>query len=217
MLPSTSPASPRPPEAKDAYGLAALDAFYRVHASIYDWTRPFLLLGRAEAVRGLCLRPGELVLDVGCGTGWSLPRLRATGARVVGIEPSTPMRARAERRLARLGLAGDLSLDLRPYGSHDGYRGQADAILFSYSLSMILPYDAVLERARRDLRPGGRIAVVDFVDAWGPVGLGLRTSHVHLGPARFEELSRLFRPRRAEIRSMGLWTWLQFTGERVED
>jgi hypothetical protein len=74
----------------------------------------------------------------------------------------------------------------------------------------------VLERARLDLRPGGRIGVVDFVDAWGPVALGLRRSHVRLGPARFEALTRLFRPRRAELHSTGLWTWVQFTGERVD-
>ena len=213
MRPSTSPASP--PEAGDPWALGALARFYGLHAAIYDWTRPWLLRGRAEAVRELALRPGDRVLDVGCGTGWSLPRLAATGARVVGIEPARPMRERALVRLESPGLSGCVELDPRPYGSHADYAGAIDAVLFSYSLSMIPPFERVLERAQADLRPGGRIAVVDFVDARGPVSLGLRRSHVQLGPARLEALCRLFRPRRAEVRSLGLWSYVLFTGERV--
>ena len=113
MPPSTSPASPRPSDETARFGLEALDGFYRLHASIYDWTRPFLLLGRASAVRALALRPAERVLDVGCGTGWSLPRLVARGAQVVGIEPSAPMRRQAAARLERLGLSGVVDLDSR--------------------------------------------------------------------------------------------------------
>jgi S-adenosylmethionine-diacylgycerolhomoserine-N-methlytransferase len=191
-----------------------LEGFYRFHASIYDWTRPLLLAGRGEAVRALSLRPGEYVLDVGCGTGWSLPRLFAHGARAVGIEPSGPMRRQAAARLERQGLSGVVDLDPRPYGSHAEYEGAADAVLFSYSLSIIPPFREVLERARVDLRPGGRIAVVDFLDARGPVGLGLRRSHVCLGPERLGALRRLFPRHHVSVRSVGLWTYFLFAGAR---
>ena len=155
MPPSTSHASPRPSEAAGRFGLDALDGFYRLHAPVYDWTRPLLLRGRREAVRQLAVRPGERVLDVGCGTGFNLPRLSARGARLVGIEPSPAMRQMAERRLERHGL-DSVDLDPRPYGSHAEYEASVDAILFSYSLSMIPPFEEVLERARLDLRGGGR-------------------------------------------------------------
>ena len=89
-------------------------------------------------------------------------------------------------------------------------------MLFSYSLSMIPPFEEVLERARLDLRPGGRIAVVDFVDARGPVGFGLRRSHVHLGPERLRALRRLFPRHHESIRTVGLWRYFLFTGERGE-
>ena len=211
MPPSTSPASLPPPEATAPF---ALDAFYRLHASIYDWTRPFLLFGRQDAVRALAPRPGERVLDVGCGTGWSLPRLQAAGARVIGIEPCAPMRRQAALRLERHRLDGVVELDPRPYGSHSEYEGTADAVLFSYSLSMIPRFPEVLERARRDLRPGGIIAVVDFLDARGPVASGLRRSHVHLGPDRLAALRRAFAPAREEVRSVGLWRFFVFGGVR---
>ncbi len=214
MPPSTSPASPRRSDETQRFGLDALDGFYRLHASIYDWTRPLLLFGRGAAVHALALRPGERVLDIGCGTGYSLPRLFARGARVVGIEPSAPMRHQAAARLERRGLSRAVDLDSRPYGSHADYEGGADAVLFSYSLSMIPPFEEVLARTRLDLRPGGRIAVVDFLDARGPVGLALGRSHVHLGPERLRALRRLFPRHHEAIRSAGLWTYFLFAGSR---
>jgi len=215
MAPSTSPASPPLSETADRFGLEALEGFYRFHAAIYDWSRPLLLQGREQAIAALELVPGCTALDVGCGTGFSLPRLAARGARVTGIEPCSAMRVRAAARLARLGLDGSVRLDPRPYGSHDDYEASADAILLSYSLSMIPPFAEVLERARLDLRPGGRLVVVDFLDAPGPVGFGLRRSHVHLGSERLDLLRRLFATHRVAKRSLGLWSYFVFSGVRA--
>ncbi len=58
---------------------------------------------------------GRTVLDVGCGTGFHLPRFAATAASVVGVEPHPALAAIARRRTGRLahvevheGLAQDL-------------------------------------------------------------------------------------------------------------
>jgi SAM-dependent methyltransferase len=60
--------------------------------------------GRIEsamaAVRGW---DGATVLDVGCGTGYHLPRWAATAEQVVGVEPHPPLAALARRRTRRLG------------------------------------------------------------------------------------------------------------------
>jgi SAM-dependent methyltransferase len=47
----------------------------------------------------LPLRPGERVADVGCGTGLFARLLLAHGVTVLGVEPSAPMRAEAQRDL----------------------------------------------------------------------------------------------------------------------
>ncbi len=46
---------------------------------------------------------GAVVLDVGCGSGFHLPRFAANAARVVGVEPHPPLVALARRRTAALG------------------------------------------------------------------------------------------------------------------
>jgi S-adenosylmethionine-diacylgycerolhomoserine-N-methlytransferase len=207
MAPSISPASP------DPHGLLPLERFYAFHARIYDFTRPFLLFGRGRLLERLEVGPGQLVLDVGCGTGHSFARLADAGAEVVGIEPSRPMRVRAQARIARLGLGRQVRLDPRPYGSHTEHEGRAARVLFSYSLTMMPAWERLLERAALDLAPGGRIGVVDFLDARGPLRAGLLRSHVELGPERLAGLSRRFPAHRLEFRWSGLWRHFLFVGQ----
>jgi len=197
-----------------ALGLDTLAGFYRWHARIYDLTRPFILFGRGQAVAGLDPRPGQLVLDVGCGTGHNFGALSARGSRLVGIESAPAMRRRAQARALRLPTDAPVVIDGRPYGTHADYEGVADRILFSYSLSMIPPFAAILDRAWRDLRLGGRIAVVDFLDARPPVSGALERSHVFLGGARLDRLRALFPDHRVAVRSALLWRFFVFQGQR---
>lgn len=212
--------APREPDARQAVAVNA--AFHDHECAYYD--RRFAIShdrgaarrARAEVERLLRrrLRDGEVVLDVGCGTGWGLPRLARSGATIVGIELSSAMRARAAARIARGRCRGPVSLDPRPYGSHDEYADRADHVVFSYSLSMIPPFAAVVARARADLRPGGTIAAVDFLDATsGAIRAWLRASHVHLGPERLALLERTFPAHRVAVRSAGPWSYYLFWGD----
>ena len=72
----------------------------------------FVTLGREQAFRQRIadlarLQPGEIVLDVGCGTGTlamvARQRVGEIG-RVAGIDPSPQMIARASRKAVRRGL-----------------------------------------------------------------------------------------------------------------
>jgi S-adenosylmethionine-diacylgycerolhomoserine-N-methlytransferase len=117
------------------------------------------------------------------------------------------MRARARVRAPRV------RLDARPYGTHDDFRDAAERVLFSYSLSMIPPFQDVIGRVRRDLRAGGRLVVVDFLDARAPFHAWLTRSHVFLGPERLDALRAAFPSHRVRLRSALGWRFFQFVAE----
>ena len=57
------------------------------------------------AIRDVADWAGRDVLDVGCGSGFHLPRFAATARSVTGVEPHAPLVSLARRRTARLGSA----------------------------------------------------------------------------------------------------------------
>jgi S-adenosylmethionine-diacylgycerolhomoserine-N-methlytransferase len=152
--------------------------FYRRQARIYDLTRWTFLFGRTEAIRALALRPEHRVLEVGCGTGLNFHRiadlLDPSRGRLTGIDSSPEMLRRARERVRREGWR---HVDLLEVETEiPGETASFDAVLFSYSLSMMARPDRVLETAHRLLRPGGRLVVLDFGSfrGWGPIGMLLR-------------------------------------------
>lgn len=146
---------------------------YRAWAPVYDLlfqrlARP----GRVAAARALAVRPGETVLVVGVGTGQDLDLLPA-GARVVGVDLSQPMLARADARArARTGEVGLLVGDA---GHMPVATGMFDAAILGLVLSVVPDPVAALRETMRALRPGGRAVVFDkFAPDTGPLGLGRR-------------------------------------------
>src|SRR5208282_4130800 len=77
---------------------------YRLFSGSYDFVfGPVFHPGRKEAVRVANDSPGQRILEVGVGTGLSLPHFRAD-AEVTGIDVSAAMLAKARRRVARRSL-----------------------------------------------------------------------------------------------------------------
>ena len=85
---------------------ARASSLYRRIAGSYDLTTAWLEPYRHRAVSHLRLQPGDVVLDVGCGTGLSFEPIQAaigpTG-RLVGIEPCPDMLAAARARVEAAG------------------------------------------------------------------------------------------------------------------
>lgn len=141
-------------------------SFYARHAAAYDEDTEFADSERARAVELLFLSPGQVVLDVGCGTGLSFAPLRAAvgeSGRVVGIEQSVDMLEQAQTRINRSGWDNvDLVL-----GSVEDVEIPriADAALFCFTHD-VLRTPAAIENVVSHLRPGGRVAAVGPM--WAP-------------------------------------------------
>lgn len=109
----------------------------------------------AEALLALApVGPAEDVLDVGCGTGALLARVRTlTSGRVAGVDPSAGM-IDAARRDAPPGVSLDrLAAEDLPY------EAEFDLVLSNSALQWFRDVPRALARIRRALRAGGRAAI----------------------------------------------------------
>jgi len=176
-----------------------MDRIYRHQRYIYDATRKYYLFGRDRLIRKLALKPGARAIEVGCGTSRNLIKIAQAyrGTTLFGLDASAEMLETSAKAVARAGLSGRIKLvqayaeDLTP--GLFGEEAPFDAIVFSYSLSMIPDWRRALAAAHAALAPGGAVHVVDFGDlkGLGPVGEGLLRSWLglfHVAPR--EELLR---------------------------
>jgi 2-polyprenyl-6-hydroxyphenyl methylase/3-demethylubiquinone-9 3-methyltransferase len=111
----------------------------------WERRRAFLL---AEA------RPGERVLDLGCGAGRFVAALRDAGADPVGVEIAEAALERARRTAP----GADLRL-IEPDGSLPLEHAGVDLVWCSEVLEHVADTEHTLLEARRVLRPGGRILI----------------------------------------------------------
>lgn len=152
----------------NAAGMVLMNRIYRHQRFIYDATRKYYLLGRDRLIADLGARDGARVLEIGCGTGRNLILAARTypGALCFGIDLSTEMLATAARAISRAGLASRISVAQGDATEFDPVAlfgtGQFERIFISYSLSMIPPWQSVIDKAVSHLAPGGELRIIDF-------------------------------------------------------
>ena len=163
----TSAAAGGPAPTNDHASL--MNRTYRLTRHVYDASRRYFLLGRDLAIRDLDLKPGETLVELGCGTARNLIQIhkRYPEAKLYGVEISREMLATADNKLNSPRLRDAIKLHLGPAEKLDpadfGLES-FDRVLFSYSLSMMPTWDQALDAALEHLTPEGRVHIVDFWD-----------------------------------------------------
>jgi S-adenosylmethionine-diacylgycerolhomoserine-N-methlytransferase len=147
-----------------------MDNVYRHQRYVYDLTRKYYLFGRDRLIRELALKPGERVVEVGCGTARNLIAIarRYPETQLFGLDASQEMLKTATEAVRRAGLEGRIKLAygyaeaLTPvmFGETEGFH----RAVFSYSLSMIPQWEQALKAASKVLNTDGLIHIVDFGD-----------------------------------------------------
>ncbi len=143
------------------------------YAPFYDWENA-RTLGRRDLPfwRRLATARGGRVLELGCGTGRVLVPLARAGVRIVGVDRSAAMLARARRRLRRLSRPARAALVRGDVRALPLLPGSVETVLAPYGLLQSLVSDADLAAALASvaavLRPGGTFALdlVPDVPKW---------------------------------------------------
>jgi cyclopropane fatty-acyl-phospholipid synthase-like methyltransferase len=108
------------------------------------------------------VRPGQRVLDIGCGVGTTAIRLaREFGAQVVAGDIAPLMRERANTNIAAAGLAGQIQV-------HDadilalGFPDDSFDVVVAEAVTMFVDRPRAAAELRRVTRPGGRVLATEF-------------------------------------------------------
>lgn len=136
---------------------------YRRYAGFYDALfGPVLQPGRRAVLEALRLRPGDRVLEVGVGTGLSLP-MYPQSVKITGIDVSREMldkaRLRVERRRLQ-NIEGLLEMDAEAMSFADQ---SFDKVVAMYVMPVVRNPARVLEEFHRVCKPDGEIFIVNHV------------------------------------------------------
>lgn len=124
------------------------------NTSLYDEKHSFVWQRGADLLPLLDPKPGERILDLGCGTGHLSDRIAQSGAIVLGIDSSPQMIAQARECYPQLNFE---VVD----GEHLPYYAEFDAVFSNAALHWMTQPERVIEGLWRSIKPGGRF-VAEF-------------------------------------------------------
>jgi arsenite methyltransferase len=111
------------------------------------------------------VEPGQTVLDLGCGAGTDLliaAQMTGPGGRVIGIDMTSTMLARARASARTMGLANvelhESLIETLPLED-----ASVDAVISNGVIDLVPDKDAVFDEIDRILRPGGRLQLADVI------------------------------------------------------
>lgn len=167
------------PPGKDFLPAAGHDVFL----PLYDPFVSFLGFDRArqELISQANIKPGQHILDIGCGTGTLavLLKRRYLDLEVVGLDPDPKALRRATRKVRRAGVSVQFD---QGFADELPYEQQSfDRVLTSFMFHHLEGQDRekTLKEVWRVLKPGGSFHLLDFVSDHPSPGFLLRLVHSH--------------------------------------
>jgi trans-aconitate methyltransferase len=119
------------------------------NAELYDDKHAFVFQYGESVLELLDIKPGERILDLGCGTGHLTNEIKNHGADVVGIDASAEMVGRAVKSYPGIDFLVNDATDF-------GFDEQFDAIFSNATLHWIHEPDKAIKCVYNSLKPGGR-------------------------------------------------------------
>lgn len=191
-------------------------------AERYEANARFVTDLAGPVVELLAPRPGERILDLGCGDGPLAAALAAAGCEVVGVDASPDMVEKARAR----------GVDARVMDGHAlEFSAEFDAVFSNAALHWMTDPDAVIAGVARALKPGGRFVAEQggqgnvaairtaLIAVLGDMGVETDLSEIWYFPSAAEQTRRLERagfrveeiaihPRPTPVKS-GMEAWLE--------
>lgn len=121
-------------------------------SALYDDRHSFVWRAGAGLLDLLNPRPGERILDLGCGTGHLTAKIAEAGAVVVGLDSSPAMIAQARQNFPSLRFVLAEARDFR-------FEEPFDAVFSNAVLHWIHDAESVVKCVAAVLRPGGRFVL----------------------------------------------------------
>jgi phosphatidylethanolamine/phosphatidyl-N-methylethanolamine N-methyltransferase len=142
----------------------AVERAYDRWAPVYDLVfGPVFERGRRAAIAA-AERIGGRILEVGVGTGISLPDYSPVN-RIVGVDISEAMLGKARERVAELGLDHVEALQVMDAERLKFPDGSFDVVVAQYVVTAVPHPEAALDEFARVLKPGGEIIILSRVGA----------------------------------------------------
>lgn len=147
----------------------AVQKTYRRYARCYDlYFGAVFQPGRRTVIKTMNCQPGDQILEVGVGTGLSLP-LYPPDVSVTGIDISPDMLGRAQLRKVRDGLDNVAELRVMDAQQMEFASHSFDKVVAMYVASVVPDPALLVSEMRRVCKPGGELFFVNHFHSPNPV------------------------------------------------